>query len=288
MHDEARLDEFIRGASKLPVLPKVTIRLLDALDAADYSTKEIAEIIEAEPYLTARLLRLANSSFYGHSGLISRVHRAVVVLGSKTIRSLALTVWTHTLRSQSRNAEERKLMAPLLAHGIAAGVAARMLAERISHDLGEDAFIAGLLHDIGRVALVAQMGRDYQTRILDPALREGLPLHEKEYQVLGFDHRAIGSALMASWALPPFLANVVEMHHDANLVPADHFFVAAVALADSFSTTLGFNVALGLARPEPEDLAAYFGLADKEAVAEFLYLCVSKVRTMSDVLDKPR
>jgi HD-like signal output (HDOD) protein len=288
MHDEARLKEFIRGASKLPVLPKVTIRLLNALDSSDFSTKEIAEIIEAEPYLTARLLRLANSSFYGHSGLISRVQRAVVVLGSKTIRSLALTVWTHTLRSQGRNAEERKLMAPLLAHGLAAGVAARMLAERISHELGEDAFIAGLLHDIGRVALVAQMGREYETRILAPATREGVPLHEKEGEILGFDHRAIGSALMASWTLPPFLANVVEMHHDAGIVPGDQFFVAAVALADSFSTSLGFNVALAIPRPEPAELTAYFGLADKDAVAEFLYLCVSKVRTMTTVLEKTR
>lgn len=286
MVDSARLKEFIRGASRLPVLPKVTIRLLNVLDSPDSSSKDIAAIIEAEPVLTARLLKLANSSFYGQSGRIATVRSAVVVLGSKTIRSLALTVWTHTLRSTVRNAEEMTMMAPLLAHGLAAGVAARMLAERTRPDLGEDAFMAGLLHDIGRVALVAQMGWEYQSQILHPAKCEGVPLHEKECTILGFDHRALGAALMMSWVLPPFLADVAEKHHDNSIVPGDQFFVAAVALADSFATRLGFNLTIGTPRPAQEELSVFFGLADKEAVAEFLELSVSRVRTISAVLEK--
>ncbi|MEI6416030.1 MAG: HDOD domain-containing protein [Pseudomonadota bacterium] len=284
MTDEARLKEFIQGASRLPVLPRVTIRLLNALDSPESSSQYIAEIIQAEPTLSARLLKLANSSFYGQRGLISTVRNAVAVLGSKTIRSLALAVWTHTLRSHARNAEELTLMAPLLSHGLAAGVAARMLAGRVSQDRSEDAFMAGLLHDIGRVALVAQMGREYQTQILDPAQREGVPLHEKEGSILGFDHRALGSALMASWALPPFLANVVEKHHDSGIVPEKQFFIAAVVLADSFSTYLGFNLAIGTPRPEQEELAAFFGLQNKEAIAEFLELCLSKVKMINEVM----
>ncbi len=170
---------------------------------------------------------------------ISKIHNAVVVLGSKTIRSLALTVWTHTLRSQARNAEEMTMMVPLLAHGLAAGVAARLLAERINKNLAEDAFMAGLLHDIGRVALVAQLGVEYQTQVLDPARHERLPLHEKEAALLGFDHRALGAALMASWSLPPFLADVAEKHHDREIAPEGQFIVAAVALADNIATELG-------------------------------------------------
>lgn len=287
IHDEARLKEFIRGASGLPVLPKITIRLLEALDSPDSSAKEIAEIIEADPSLTARLLKLANSSFYGHRGMVSTVRNAAAVLGSKTIRSLALAVWTNTLRSRTRNAEEMALMTPLLAHGQATGVVARMLAERISRDLGEEAFMAGLLHDIGRVALVAQMGKKYLTGIIDSALREGVPLHEKESEILGFDHRALGSALMTSWALPPFLAEVIEKHHDSDIVPGDHFFVAATALADSYSSCLGFNVALGAPRPDQESIAAFFGLADKESVAEFQELCAEKIRAFGEILEKP-
>jgi HD-like signal output (HDOD) protein len=285
MTDAARLKEFILGSTKLPVLPKVTIRLLNTLDAPDSSSKDIAEIIEAESSLSAKLLKLANSSFYGQRGQISKVHNAVVVLGSKTIRSLALAVWTHTLRSQAKNAEEMTMMVPLLAHGLTTGVAARMLAERINKNLAEDAFMAGLLHDIGRVALVAQMGCAYQTQVLDPAQQERLPLHEKEAALLGFDHRALGSALMASWSLPPFLVDAVEKHHDREIVPKNQFIVAAVALADSFATDLGFNLALDIPRPGQEEIAAFFRLPEQEAVTEFLEVCLSKVRMINEVME---
>lgn len=285
MSDAARLEEFIGGASRLPVLPKVTLRLLGALEVPGSSSQDIARIIETEPALAARLLKLANSPFYGQRGMISTVRNAVIVLGAKTIRSLALAVWTHTLQAQARDDREMTLLAPLLAHGLAAGVAARMLAERISRDLGEDAFMAGLLHDIGRVALVAQLGDTYRAAILDPALRAGVPLHAQESATLGFDHRALGAALLKSWALPSFLVGVVERHHDAGIVPELQFFVAAAALADYFSTCLGFNLALDAPRAVQEGLAAFFGLADRAAVAGFLEQCGEKVGALNAALE---
>lgn len=288
MESETRLREFIQGASKLPVLPQVTIRLLKALDSPDSSAKDIARIFQAEPALAARLLKLANSSFYGLSGNISEVHRAVAVLGAKTIRSLALMVWTQTLRSHGRTPEEKALLSPLLAHGLASGILARMLAERMRPGLGEDAFMAGLLHDIGRVALVAQLGAKYQTLILDPALSEGAALHDKESAVLGFDHRGLGAALMQSWALPRFLSEVAEAHHDIPTSPEDSFLVSAVALADSFATRLRFNLGLGAPRAGQEELAAYFGFADSHEIEEFLELAMGWFGTMSEILAKTK
>ena len=285
MDPGARLKEFIRGASRLPVVPEVTIRLLNDVDSPDCSANDLAEIIEADPSLSVRLLKLANSSFYGQRGHISTVRHAVVVLGSKTIRSLALAVWTHTLRNQARDAEELKLMEPIHAHGLTTGVAAGMLAERISRSLADDAFMAGLLHDIGRVALFSQLGRSYQSDILDDAEREGFLAHEREQEVLGFDHRDLGSALMASWGLPPFLADVAEKHHDTGIVPRDQFFVAAVALADILSTRMKINVALGTPRPQRDDLAAFFGLQGGANENEFLERCVSRVNTLREALE---
>ena len=284
MRDESGLREFIRGGSRLPALPRVTIRLLDKVDSPSATSNAIAAIVEADPSLSARLLKLANSSFYGQRGRISTVRNAVLVLGAKTIRSLALAVWANTLQSHANDAEDRVRIALLLAHGLAAGVAAGMLAERRDPGLGEDAFMAGLLHDIGRVALVAQMRREYQRTILDPAEHEGLLLHEKETAILGFDHRHLGAALMRSWGLPAFLAEVAEKHHDDGIVPKNQFFVAAVALADAMSTRLGFNLALGAPRPAQGEIAVFFGLGDEEAVAEFLALCADRVRTFSNAL----
>lgn len=288
METGARLREFIQGASRLPVLPQVTVRLLKVLDSPDSSSREIARIFEVEPALTARLLKLANSSFYGQRGNISKVQNAVAVLGSKTIRSLALTVWTQSLRSAAKTREEMALLLPLLAHGLAAGIAARLLAERKSPGLAEDAFMAGLLHDIGRVALVAQLGTKYQTLVLDPALAEGVALHEKEAQILGFDHRGLGAALMKSWALPPFLSVVAERHHDPLPDPGNSLLVSVVALADSFATRMRFNLGLDSVRAGQDALAVFFGFSDPAQIAEFLETCMGWFGTMSEALDKAK
>ena len=285
MRDDARIREFIRGAARLPVVPEVTIRLLNSVESPDSSAQELAGIIEADPALSMRLLKVANSSFYGQRAQVSTVRSAVVVLGSKTIRSLALAVWTQTLRAQARDPEEAALMAPILGHGLAAGVVSGQLAERVNRSLGEDAFMAGLLHDIGRVALLFHMGGDYLSTVMGPAERDGFLLHEREQEVLGFDHRDLGSALMESWSLPPFLADVAERHHDAVIIPRDQFFVAAVALADLLTTRLKANIALGTPRPQREDLAAFFGLPAGPSRSAFLEDCLSRIAALGEALE---
>ncbi len=279
------IESFIQGAARLPVMPKATVRLLELLEFPDCTTQEIAEVIETEPALAVRLLKLANSPFYGQRGRIASVAKAVIVLGAKTIRSLAMAVWTHTLKAQMRDADEMLLMMPLLQHGLATGVAAQMLVEKSNRALAEDAFMAGLLHDIGRVALVAQLGTRYQTDILAPAVRDSVPLHDREATVLGFDHRALGAQLMASWGLPGFLATVAERHHDADLVPDKQNIVAAVALADACSSLLGFNLAPEMARPPQDEIAAFYGVQDELMMAEFLESCADRVKMFNDALD---
>lgn len=281
------IDNFIQGASRLPVMPKTMARLLDLLESPDYTTQTLAEVIETEPALAVRLLKLANSPFYGQRGRIASVGRATIVLGAKTIRSLVMAVWTHTLKAQMRSADEMRLMVPLLKHGLATGVVAQMLVERTHRALAEDAFMAGLLHDIGRVALVAQLGTRYRDDILEPALLVMMPLHEMEATVLGFDHRALGARLMADWGLPGFLADVAERHHDADLVPDRQDVVAAVALADTCSTVLGFNLAPELPRPPPDGIAALYGLGDELAMNEFLENCSDWIGMFNDALDGP-
>jgi HD-like signal output (HDOD) protein len=286
MSTPTAIDNFIQGASRLPVMPKATVRLLELLEFPDCTTQELAEVIETEPALAVRLLKLANSPFYGQRGRIATVGKAVIVLGAKTIRSLAMAVWTYTLKAQMHNAEEMILMLPLLQHGLATGVAAQMLVEKSSRALAEDAFMAGLLHDIGRVALVAQLGTRYQEYILGPALREQVSLHDMEATVLGFDHRALGAQLMVSWGLPGFLANVAELHHNSNLVPDKQDIVTAVALADTCATLLGCNLALEMPRPPQDEIVAFYGLADELVMAEFLECCADRVRMFNDALDK--
>lgn len=285
MADPTALETFIQGAARLPVMPKATVRLLELLEFPDCTTQEIAAVIETEPALAARLLKLANSPFYGQRGRIAAVARAVVVLGAKTIRSMAMAVWTHTLRAQMRDADEMLLMLPLLQHGLATGVAAQMLLEKSSRALAEDAFMAGLLHDIGRVALVAQLGTRYRDAILGSAQQAGEPLHDREAAALGFDHRALGARLMVGWGLPGFLADVAELHHNRNLVPDVRNIITAVALADACASRLGFNLAPELSRPPQDDILACHGLQDEQEMAVFLESCDVRIRLFNAALD---
>lgn len=279
------LQDFLRDADRLPVMPEVTMRLLGTLDAPDASAQDLATIVEGDPSLAVRLLKVANSSFYGQRGRVATVRGAVVVLGSKTLRSLALAVWTQTLRAQARLGAEAAVVGPLLVHGLTAGVAAGMLMERVERGLAEDAFMAGLLHDIGRVALAFHLGEAYGPRILGPAERDGLLLHEREAAVLGFDHRAVGAALMDAWGLPPFLGDVAEGHHDLDLVPRDRMLVATAALADDLATRLQANLGLGTPRPLRDDLAAAFGLGEPTVLAAFLDACSERVGLLREALD---
>lgn len=281
------IDSFIQGASRLPVMPQTTVRLLELLEFPDCTTQQLAEVIETEPALAVKILKLANSPFYGQRGRIASVGRATIVLGSKTIRSLAMAVWTQTLKTQMHGPDELRLMLPLLEHGLATAVVAQMLVERTDRALAEDAFMAGLLHDIGRVALVAQLGTRYQGYVLAPALRDRLPLHAMEATVLGFDHRALGARLMAAWGLPGFLATVAERHHDADLVPDRQDVVAAVALADGCATRLGFNLAPEIPRPPQAAITAFYGLEDEPVMNEFLESCADWIGMFKDALDGP-
>ena len=287
MAGPASIDAFIQGAARLPVMPKTTVRLLELLELPESTARELAEVIETEPALAVRILKLANSSFYGQRGRIASVNRATIVLGAKTVRSLAMAVWTYTLKAQMREADEMRLMMPVLQHGLATGVAAQMLAEKASRAQAEDAFMAGLLHDIGRIALVAELGMRYRDDILDPAVQASLPLHDREAAVLGFDHRALGARLMVGWGLPGFLADVAERHHDTCLAPVAGNIVAAVALADTCATLLGCNLAADLPRPPHNEIAAFYGLDDELVMAEFLEVCADRVKQFNDALDGP-
>lgn len=283
----ASVEAFVQRAARLPVMPKATVRLLELLESPECTARELAEVIETEPALAVRILKLANSPFYGQRGRIASVSRATIVLGAKTVRSLAMAVWTYTLKAQMRNADEMRLMMPLLQHGLATGVAAQMLVEKSNRAQAEDAFMAGLLHDIGRVALVAELGLRYRDDILAPAVEASMPLHDKETAVLGFDHRALGARLMVAWGLPGFLADVAERHHDTCLAPVAGNIVAAVALADTCATLLDCNLVPELPRSPQHEIAACYGLDDELILTEFLEVCADRVKQFNDALDAP-
>ncbi len=278
-------EEFVKRARRLPAPPNLVTRLMTLVKDPNVDVDQVAELFRQNPSLTAKLLKLANSAFYGLRGEVSRVHHALVLLGFKTVRSLVVTVWTHSVASENTHPEASQFLRGIFVHGVATAVVAHELCERKLPKQAEDAFLAGLLHDIGRLALACELGTLYDDKLLKVADAEKFDTLELEHDVLGFNHSDLGALLMKQWALPSVLADAAALHHEADISFNEQPVLASVAVADSLVTELEYNVALQSVRPNRSPLFSSFGLADDEKRASFLEHCRERVLELLHSVD---
>ncbi|HHX38846.1 MAG TPA: HDOD domain-containing protein [Armatimonadetes bacterium] len=196
----------------LPSLPEVVARVLQVVDNPRSSAADFGRAISLDPALTARILRLANSAFYGYTGRIGTAVQAVTILGFAQVRSLVLTVSVLDLFWHSG----KKPALPhydYWRHCIACAVAARALARRTRICPPEEAFVAGLLHDLGKMVLAMVIPEAYHQVVLQ-AEAEGRVLVEVEQECLGLTHPMVGGWVTEKWRLPVALNQAVERHHE--------------------------------------------------------------------------
>jgi HD-like signal output (HDOD) protein len=243
----ALLDETVATASA----PLVYTRLTEAIANPRASTSLIADIISEDAALTARLLRVVNSAFYGFPFPIDTVSRAVMLVGTQQISDLALA--TTVMTTFAGIPEDLVDMESFWLHNVATGVAARILAGLRREPLAERFFVAGVLHDIGRLLLLGQ--RPAQMReALEHAEQTGRPLLDIERHVFGFDHAALGGALLRTWKLPPTLEDMVAFHHAPS--QCTHSIEAAlVHVADVIAHTMPLGTSGERAVPPLEPTA---------------------------------
>lgn len=194
---------------RLPGSPKAVQRVLDLVRRPDASVAEIARAVEADPDLTLRVLRTANSPFYGSRGGITSMRDACRVLGVHTLGNVATAVLAMTqFPVTGESAEWRR---ELWRHGAAVGAIARALARhrRLSPDT---AYTAGLLHDIGRMALQACFPQPYGAALQRRESTDAL-LDDAERDTFGLDHSEVGAELTRTWQLPQAISNAIAQHH---------------------------------------------------------------------------
>ncbi|MCG3152999.1 MAG: hypothetical protein GEEBNDBF_02306 [bacterium] len=232
-----RLDDWLPDIQELPALPAAVTRLLAALDAPNSSARDIARIIESDQALVTKVLRLANSAAYGTTEKVTTVHRATVRLGMGTLKGLALSYGLYL----SLSGPNRDLLdAHFWAHSVAAGLAAQEIARRTRMPDAEEAFIIGLLHDVGQVLLAYWFQSDYRALVREQ--RQGsVPLDILETRRLGVSHAAVGAAFLKHWGLPATLVHAVEFHHELYRVPATiKRYPALAELADTAAQRAGY------------------------------------------------
>lgn len=192
-------------------MPEVAFEVIRIADQAESSAMKVANTLSKDPSLSARVLRLANSAFYGMSREVSSVQESVVVLGMRTTKSLSLIAasfpWLHlALKGKGLKPEL------LWDHCISCAHFSKFLAKKVDSVDAEQAFCIALLQDIGTVALYLTQEAEFNELIRQAKTSE-VPFDELERNMLGFDHAALGAALADSWNLPKIYSRSIKNHH---------------------------------------------------------------------------
>lgn len=200
---------------RLPSMPGAFVAAVDVLSRDDVPASVCIEAIERDQALTVRMLRLANSSFYGAPGQVARVGDAIQMLGLRTVAStlaaISLRAMLGALRCEGFNFET------YWSHSLRTAMAARELAQRVSQDAGK-AFLLGLVHDVGQLIL-AMTSPAQEARALKLGRLEGVPLHAAERRVLGVSHAEVGAAVARKWNFPASIADAIAHHHEPAHMP---------------------------------------------------------------------
>jgi signal transduction histidine kinase/HD-like signal output (HDOD) protein len=228
-----RVDRVIERVTQLPFSP-VAMKILEVAWDERAGARDMAKVIVLDQAFTARLLRIANSPFYGQSREVTTVSQAVAILGMDAIASLALTLFTFGSFPEDDN--ETLSIGQLWEHCLGCGVWARAIATRLRHRTPEEAFIAGLLHDMGKVLLYRFFKKEL-LQAVEITAAEGLSLSEAEHRTLGTDHAVVGQAAANQWGFPPLLRYSIAFHRTPLEVPRDadetvRQIVAIVHVAD--------------------------------------------------------
>jgi putative nucleotidyltransferase with HDIG domain len=212
-----RVERILERIAELPFSPVAT-KILELARDDRAGARDIAKIIAQDQAFTARLLRIANSPYYGQARTVTTVQQAVPILGVDTISSLALALFSFT--SYADDMDARLTLREIWEHSIGSAIWSRQIANHIGHAAAEETFVAGLLHDMGK-ALLHRFFKSEFLKAVEVAEREGIDLHAAERRIFGTDHAAAGAAVATRWHLPPVLARAIEYHHNPLALPED-------------------------------------------------------------------
>lgn len=228
-HAQALAQEWTTEVSSLVSPPEVCIQLLDLVDSPLSTAHEIGEVIASDPNLTARLLKLVNSSFYNFSGRIDTLSRAIAIVGTRELFSLAVSV--SAIRSFSRIPVEIVNMDTFWRHSLVCAIIARNLAKRCGVLHPERLFVSGLLHEIGALVMFAR-APEKSRELMMAAEGDEQTLAYAERREFGFDHADLGGELAALWKLPDTLVEAISCHHDPMEAICSKQQAALVRIAD--------------------------------------------------------
>jgi putative nucleotidyltransferase with HDIG domain len=204
------LQRMVSAIGELPASPAIITAVMSMTANLDSNVTEVSRLLATDSTLTAKVLKLANSSYYGRPKAVSSVREAILILGFYAVRTLVIA---SSARSLFSGDEPDGPVEKLWRHSLATAVAARQIAGHLRHPQRDEVFIAGLLHDIGKLVMLESLGFRYRDMILQVEHVQGSFI-EEERKYLGFTHVDVARLLTARWGLPRVFVTAVAEHHD--------------------------------------------------------------------------
>jgi HD-like signal output (HDOD) protein len=264
------IDKVVKKITEISSLPHVAMKIMQVAGDPEAGAGDLKALVEGDPSLCTRMLRSVNSAANGLSKQVTNVQQAVSLLGFNQIRNLAMTASVSSLfKNDEPIGTYRRSI--LWRHMVSVGVCARLIASRIKLHNFEDAFLGGLLHDIGIILEDQHVHPQFHCML--ESMPEGKTLTEREREFLGFDHTTLGERVAELWHFPAVARAVIRFHHmSGNCRTADAPVVHCVELANVICTLKGISsVGTKLVRPPMDALKALnMGKADIKVLAEDL------------------
>ncbi|OQY33541.1 MAG: hypothetical protein B6241_07605 [Spirochaetaceae bacterium 4572_59] len=226
-------DKFLKN---IPIMPDVSTKILSfAEDLAEVSFSELEDLISLDPGLTAKILKVANSALYARQQQITRLQTAISLMGFKAIKSLVILITASNMFQKSALTPFYKYF---WQHSLITAFIAKKLSEITGQQrLKEEAFLAGLLHDIGQLALYESQAGGYDS-IMEYINQDEATTCKMEISLFGADHLSVGRKIMENWNFPSIYADVAGEHGNANIQSTHKELIVLISIADILTSVL--------------------------------------------------
>ena len=232
-------EDVVEMAGEMATLPIIFTRINEAVENPESSFSEMGQIISGDSALSARLLKIVNSAFYGFSNKIETITHAITIIGTAQLRDLVLA--TAVVEKFQGVPSKTIDMKSFWLHSISCGLAARIIATYRHERNPERFYVLGVLHDIGRLLMFLNIP-DQMRQVIEMSEQEKISLHEAEKKVIGFDHAEMGGFLMEAWNLPVTFQTAINFCHDpSSTTPECDTETSIIHVADLISHSMEYG-----------------------------------------------
>ena len=265
-----------------PGMPGTAVKLLGLIDDPSMRVSQIEEILRHDPGLTANVLRLANSAYFGIPSKVGSIRQAVILLGLKRLIQMVIAACVSAIMDKSVPGYDLP-PGELWRHSIAASVAAEGLVKVLKVEAAEEIFTAALLHDVGKLVLGDFVKDEFKQ--IETAVSQGISFEMAEKIVLGANHAEVGARILTKWLLPPEIVNAVQFHHAPETSEQRSSMLDIVHVANFISMMIGIGIGRdGLQHQPSVEVTERLGL-EPEHLEKVASQTMQWVKEFSEVLN---